>query len=183
MDIVDDLIEIYDCPLAHRLYDELVTEREHALQCAALAEGAGAGIELVAAALLHDLGHLLLDDNVALDVELTTDREHDKMGARYLARWFPASVTGPIALHVQAKRYLCAREPEYLAALSPSSVRSLRVQGGPMSNAEAETFAQHPASEQAIAVRRWDDLGKIEGLEIPDFGYYAAMLQTLVSTR
>jgi phosphonate degradation associated HDIG domain protein len=181
MNIVDQLVELYNGSTAHRLYDEVVTEREHALQCAALAVRDGAEREVVVAALLHDVGHLLLDDNVTLDAPLTVDHGHDAAGARYLARWFASSVTAPIALHVSAKRYLCAREPEYLAVLSPSSLRSLEVQGGPMSSAEVARFERRPASAQAISLRRWDDMGKIDGLEVPDFDDYAPMLHDLAT--
>jgi phosphonate degradation associated HDIG domain protein len=181
VNIVDDLMSLYDSPSAHRLYDEVVTERDHALQCAALAVRDGADDDLVAAALLHDVGHLLLDDNVALGADLAVGHGHDAVGARHLARWFPASVTAPIALHVIAKRYLCASEPEYYARLSPSSRRSLNVQGGPLSTAAARTFERRPGSAQAVAVRRWDDMAKVDGLEVPDLDHYTPRLRSLVA--
>ena len=180
---VDALVELYDGDLAHRLYDEVVTERQHALQCAALAVNAGAGPELVAAALLHDVGHLLLDDNRPLTESLTVDFEHDKAGARYLARWFPPAVTAPVALHVEAKRYLCATEPDYFESLSPSSVRSLAVQGGPMDPSEVAGFIARPGSGDAVAVRRWDDLGKIDDLDVAEFDVYIDVLARLVVDR
>ena len=178
-DVIAALMALYDGPVAHRLYDEVVTEREHALQCAAHASSAGAAPALVAAALLHDIGHLVLDDNVALDEDLTVDHQHDAVGARHLARWFPPSVTAPIALHVEAKRFLCATEPEYFDALSPSSRRSLDVQGGPMTEGEVESFERRPGSSDAIAVRRWDDLGKVDGVVVPGFEHYVELLRGL----
>jgi gamma-butyrobetaine dioxygenase len=180
---IDELVALYDGDLARRLYDEVVTERQHALQCAALAVHAGAGPELVAAALLHDVGHLVLDDNCPLTESLPADFEHEKAGARYLARWFPPSVTAPIALHVEAKRYLCATEAGYLESLSPSSVRSLAVQGGPMNESEVADFSARPGSENAIAVRRWDDLGKVDDLDVAEFDAYIDVLARLVVDR
>jgi gamma-butyrobetaine dioxygenase len=179
--LVDELRALYASPSAHRRYDEVVTELEHALQCAALAVRAGATDHLTAAALLHDVGHLLLDDNVALTDELVVDHRHEAAGARYLADGFPPSVTGPIALHVAAKRCLCAVEPDYASGLSASSQRSLVLQGGPMDEDEATAFLRRPGAEGAIAVRRWDDLGKVDGLDVGDFERYVPMLRALVT--
>ncbi len=106
------------------------------------ARSEGAPDHLVAAALLHDVGHLVSDDNVTLDDDLTDDFHHERVGAQYLARWFGPEVTAPVALHVAAKRYLCAVEPGYLDGLSPSSTRSLALQGGPMSADEVTRFEQ-----------------------------------------
>lgn len=176
-DPVGSLVELYASPIALRLYDEAVTELQHALQGAALAVEAGADDALVAAVLLHDVGHLVLEDNVAIDEELNADFGHDAAGARYLAAAFPAAVTAPIALHVAAKRYLCAVEPDYFAGLSPSSVRSLGLQGGPMTPAEVAEFESHPAHGAAVALRRWDDLAKVAGLVVEPFAAYAALLE------
>ncbi len=181
MTVVDDLVALYAGPTAHQLYDEAVTELEHALQCAALAADAGVPDDLTAAALLHDVGHLLLDDNVSLSEQLTTDHRHEAAGARYLAtHGFPPSVTAPVALHVEAKRYLCAAEPAYAASLSPSSVRSLALQGGPMGDAEVRAFLRRPGAADAVAIRRWDDRGKVDGLDVGGFDRYVAMLASLV---
>ena len=128
---MNELVALYASPAALRMYDEAVTELDHALQAAALAQSDGAPDHLVAAALLHDVGHLVSDDNVTLDDDLTDDFHHERVGAQYLARWFGPEVTAPVALHVAAKRYLCAIEPGYLDGLSPSSARSLALQGGP----------------------------------------------------
>lgn len=181
MDPVALLVALYDSAPAHRLYDEIVTEREHALQCAALAARADSPPALVAAALLHDVGHLILDDNVALTDELTVDHHHDRAGARHLARWFPASVSEPVALHVAAKRYLCATEAGYVDSLSAASLRSLDVQGGPMSVGECAAFARRPGHADAVSIRRWDDTAKVSGIEVPDFDHYRALLQRLVA--
>lgn len=176
---LDDLHALYASLAASRLYDETVTELQHALQCAELAVTAGESEAMVAAALLHDVGHLLLDDHVALDETLVDDHKHEKAGARYLATWFGPEVTGPVALHVAAKRYLCAVEPSYFATLSPSSVRSLTVQGGSMTTAEVDTFERHPGSRGAVLVRRWDDMAKVPGRVVEGFDHYADVLRSI----
>jgi phosphonate degradation associated HDIG domain protein len=180
-DGLDELFALYASPVALRMYDEEVTELEHALQAAALARADGAPEYLVAAALLHDVGHLVSDDNVTLDQELTEDRHHERVGARYLARWFGPQVTAPIALHVAAKRYLCAVEQGYLATLSASSVRSLHLQGGPMTAVEIEAFERRAHHGAATLVRRWDDRAKVGGLAVADFSEYRSLLGGLAA--
>ena len=176
---LDDLFALYASPAALRMYDEDVTELEHALQAAALAGADGAPDHLVAAALLHDVGHLVTDDNATLDVELDEDFQHERVGARYLARWFGPEVTAPVALHVSAKRYLCAVEGGYLDGLSASSVRSLGLQGGPMSDAEVEAFERRPQHREATQVRRWDDCAKVRALAVADLDDYRSLLARL----
>jgi phosphonate degradation associated HDIG domain protein len=178
-DEMDELLALYASPAANRMYDEEVTELDHALQTAALAHADGAPDHLVAAALLHDVGHLVSDDNVPLDEELAEDFHHERVGARYLARWFGPEVTAPVALHVAAKRYLCAVEPGYLEGLSPSSARSLALQGGPMSPGEVEAFERRSHHEGATLVRRWDDRAKVAGLAVADLDAYRSLLARL----
>lgn len=179
MSDLDELLALYTSPPAHRMYDEDVTELEHALQAAALAAAAAAPDHLVAAALLHDVGHLVSDDNVGLDEELTDDFQHERVGARYLARWFGPEVTAPIALHVAAKRYLCAVGGNYFDGLSASSVRSLHLQGGPMSATEVDAFERRPNHREATLVRRWDDQAKVGGLTVPGLDDYRPLLVRL----
>ena len=179
---MNELVALYASPAARRMYDEEVTELEHALQSAALAQAEGAPDHLVAAALLHDVGHLVSDDNVPLDEDLAEDFHHERVGARYLARWFGPEVTAPVALHVAAKRYLCAVKPGYLDDLSPSSVRSLALQGGPMSAAEVEAFERLSHHEAATLVRRWDDRAKVAGLAVADLDAYRSLLARLASS-
>jgi phosphonate degradation associated HDIG domain protein len=179
---MNELVALYASPAALRMYDEAVTELDHALQTAALARDEGAPDHLVAAALLHDVGHLVSDDNVTLDEHLTDDFHHERVGARYLARWFGPEVTAPVASHVAAKRYLCAVEPGYLDGLSLSSVRSLALQGGPMSAADVERFERLPHHDAAVQVRRWDDQAKIAGLDVGVFSDHRHLLSKLVDT-
>ncbi|MYA99480.1 HD domain-containing protein, partial [Candidatus Poribacteria bacterium] len=113
-------------------YDEVVTQLEHALQCAALAQQNDASLTLITGALLHDLGHIILDEHNADKAFLDIDLNHEEIGAEYLAPFFPEAVTTPIRLHVPAKRYLCATDASYHDGLSEASKRSLIVQGGVM---------------------------------------------------
>jgi phosphonate degradation associated HDIG domain protein len=137
-------------------YGEGVSQLEHALQCAALAEAEGAPPSLIAAALLHDVGHLYEDEADALDI----DGRHEIAGAQALKGLFDERVRAPIALHVAAKRWLCLKEPGYFEALSPTSRRSLELQGGVFDTAEVEAFERRPHWQAAVALRRYDDRGK-----------------------
>ncbi|MCU1372597.1 MAG: putative phosphohydrolase [Ilumatobacteraceae bacterium] len=161
-------------------YDEDVSQLDHALQTAALARAGGADGALVAAALLHDVGHLLeLRDGGLADGQSDADLGHEGRGARWLAAVFPPPVTGPIALHVAAKRYRCAVDPAYHDGLSDGSRRSLVRQGGPMDAEEAARFAAHPAHADAVALRGWDDGGKVEDLDVADLASYRDLLEQL----
>ena len=156
-------------------YDEQVSQIEHAVQCAEFARLAEADDELIVATLLHDIGHLLELERREGNAVLTENDEHESSGAAYLARHFSSAVTAPIALHVEAKRFLCTTEETYFGKLSLGSVRSLEMQGGKMSAEEVERFAKHPARESAVALRRWDELGKDlqpSGLTFADFREY-----------
>jgi phosphonate degradation associated HDIG domain protein len=153
--------------------DEQVTQLTHALQAASLAERDGAPPSLVAAALLHDVGHLLAKPRDGAD-----DR-HERIGSGLLERLFGAAVAEPVRLHVDAKRFLCATEPGYFATLSEASVRSLERQGGPFTADEADRFAQKPFAAAAIRLRRWDEQAKALNAATPDIAYYAPLLRSL----
>jgi phosphonate degradation associated HDIG domain protein len=160
-------------------FGEAVTQTEHALQCAYLAEQSGATAPLTVAALLHDVGHLLhgLGESLA---EQGIDGRHEEGGSRWLGRYFGAAVVGPVRLHVPAKRYLCAVEPAYFAGLSPASQQSLRLQGEPFTHDEVWRFEQEPWFREAVAVRRWDDAAKISGLAVPGLEHYRSILETVL---
>jgi gamma-butyrobetaine dioxygenase len=150
---------------------EAVTQATHMLQAAALAQQTGAAPEQVVAALLHDVGHL-----VAPNSEVT-DARHEEAGADWLSSMgFPRSVTEPVRLHVAAKRYLCAVEPGYFAGLSPASVHSLALQGGPMTAAEVAAFIRSEYAEAAVAVRRWDEAAKDPAMATPAFDDFSSLL-------
>ena len=142
---------------------EAVSQEEHALQAAFFAEQSNAAPSLIAAALIHDIGHLLhaLPDDAP---EQGIDDRHEVLAGRWLAKRFGPDVVEPVEMHVAAKRYLCATEPGYMQRLSPPSILSLELQGGPMSADEAEAFRSHPFCAAAVALRRWDDAAKIPQL-------------------
>jgi phosphonate degradation associated HDIG domain protein len=160
-------------------FGEAVTQSAHALQTAQLAEMAGAPDSLVVAALLHDIGHLLhgLPETIA---DQGVDTRHEDGGAEWLARHFGAAVVEPIRLHVAAKRYLCAVDPTYLRQLSPASRQSLELQGGPFSAEETRAFNRRPYSEDAVALRRWDDQAKVPGLDVPSLEHYRQRIEAFV---
>jgi len=153
-----------------------VTQLEHAIQCAMLAEREGAAPALVAASLLHDLGHLINPDDRAQTAR-REDCEHEALAADYLARWFGDDVVLPVRLHVAAKRYLTATDPGYAATLSAGSTLSLELQGGPFTPAEARDFAALPGAADAIRLRRWDERAKEAGAAIPALNHFRPCLE------
>jgi gamma-butyrobetaine dioxygenase len=161
---------------------EPVSPAVHMLQAAALAEAAGVGPALIAAALLHDIGHFT-GVITGRDLMRGTDNRHGDVGADWLARWFGPEVTEPVRLHVAAKRYLCAVEPGYADALPPASVATLRIQGGPMSPREAATFEAEPAAWASLRLRRWDDAAKDPAAKVPPFVHYQPILGRLARYR
>lgn len=181
MQIIDQILTLFREQGNGAYFGEAVTETEHALQCAHLAQQSGAAPALVVAALLHDIGHLLhgLPEDAA---ERGIDGRHEHGGAAWLATYFGSAVVDCVRLHVAAKRYLCAVEPDYHAALSEASQRSLRLQGGPMAPDEVACFEREPWYRSAIAVRRWDDAAKVAGLVVPDLEHYRAVLQAVLAS-
>jgi gamma-butyrobetaine dioxygenase len=167
---VEAIAELFAGPGARDYMGEPVSIGVHMRQAGALAEDAAAAGPLVAAALLHDIGHLRNE----------TDSRHGDAGAQWLSQWFGEAVTEPVRLHVAAKRYLCAAEAGYLGLLSDESVRTLALQGGPMTAQQAAAFEALPFAQDAVAVRRWDDEAKDPAVTPPEFSHFEALLSTLV---
>jgi len=172
--ILDEIEALFDAH-GRETYGEGVTMEAHSLQTAALACREGGDDALIVAALLHDIGHLL---------ELSDDafgyHKHDRSGGDWLAARFPAGVSEPVRLHVAAKRYLCAIDADYFDTLSVASKHSLEKQGGPMTVVQAAEFARHPQRERAVRLRRWDDRGKVSGLEVWPIARYRPKISQLL---
>ncbi len=161
------------------LYGEDLTLEEHGLQAALLAQAAGAPDPLVAAALLHDYGHLVSGqpEDVA---DQGVDTKHENLGADRLAAWFSPEVTEPIRLHVEAKRYRCGQNPRYVEALSQASIQSLALQGGPMDAEERAVFEVRLHARAAITLRGLDDAAKDPEAVVPDLESYRPLLRRLL---
>lgn len=165
------LAGLFASAAAERYLGEEITQAHHMLQAAALAERSGAAPALVAAALLHDIGHVLPGAG---------DERHSDDGAALLGEWFGPEVTEPVRLHVAAKRYLCAVEPSYHETLSSESLRTLAYQGGPMGLPEVRAYEAEPYGRDAVDVRRWDDRAKDPRARVHGFDHYRPLLAGLV---
>src|SRR5262249_53804763 len=141
-----------------------------------------AGSSQITAALLHDIGHLLHDlpEDCA---RAGIDDTHEDRGARWLTAYFGPAVTEPIRLHVPAKRYLCATDASYFQHLSEASIRSLNLQGGPLTPDEVQQFRQQPFAEAAVALRRWDEAAKVTGLTTPGLEHFRPHLEAVLDTE
>lgn len=177
--IVGFLADIFERRGGEEYLGESVTMAEHMLQGAHLAELAGEADEIIAAALLHDIGHFTSEFGM-FSMADTQDRYHEEAGADIVARFFPSVVTDCVRFHVAAKRYLCAVDPEYLDKLSDASMHSLKLQGGPMNTEEIAEFEREPNLADIVKVRHFDDAGKVPDVEMPGFSHYAPLLQRVV---
>jgi phosphonate degradation associated HDIG domain protein len=175
---VNEIIELFARRGGDAYFGEPVSQLEHALQTAFQAEQEGASGALIAAALLHDVGHLLskLPEDIA---DRGIDGRHEKIGANWLARHFPPEVTEPIRLHVAAKRYLLSVDADYKRRLSAASIQSLALQGGLMSADEVLDFEASAHARESLRLRQWDDLAKVVGLKTPGLAQYQSLLEKL----
>jgi phosphonate degradation associated HDIG domain protein len=179
--VTEEIFSLFEERGCAAYYGEGVSMSEHMLQAAYFARDAAAPPSLIVAALLHDVGHLIED--VPSDLaDWTTDACHERVGGHWLAQRFPPEVSEPVRLHVPAKRYLLATDAHYFAKLSPASVVTLGLQGGPMSALEVAQFETERFHREAVRVRRWDDAGKVAGLGTPGLADYRAMMEKLAST-
>jgi gamma-butyrobetaine dioxygenase len=178
---VDEIGELFAGEGAQDYLGEPVSVAVHMRQAGTLAEAAGAPPEQVAAALLHDVGHILGGTVSGRELMAGHDNRHGDAGAAWLAQWFGPEVTEPVRLHVAAKRYLCAVEPGYFGKLSQASVYTLSVQGGPMDQAEVAAFEALPAAAAAVAVRRWDEEAKDPTANTARFDHFRELLTRLIA--
>ncbi|MBD6620190.1 HD domain-containing protein [Komarekiella sp. 'clone 1'] len=174
---IESIIDLF-AEKGSQLYGaEAISQLEHALQCASLAEKSLQSHELITACLLHDLGHLIhnLGDNPASQ---GIDDQHEHRAIPLLRQMFSPAVTEPIRLHVVAKRYLCSVDPKYWDSLSAASKRSLELQGGIFSSEQAEKFIQQPYAEDSVQLRIYDDKAKITNLPTPDLNHFTQFITT-----
>jgi len=174
--VVDFVIDLF-LNKGHELYGgEAVTQLEHGLQAAHFAKKANASSGLIAAALMHDIGHLLHDlpDD---STDKGIDDVHEALGATFLIQHFKEEVVESVKLHVAAKRYLCLVDADYFEKLSPVSKASLLLQGGIMSEEERNIFESNTYFKEAVALRKWDDEAKIPNYMVEDVYSYRAVLE------
>lgn len=176
--IVDFIIDLFHRRGSEEYMGESVSMAEHMTQTAACARADGANESLIAAALLHDIGHFVGDFPIDA-LENGIDNCHENAGADFLKAYFPTSVTDPICWHVAAKKYLCAKDKNYFQSLSAASVQSLQVQGGPMNESEVKQFESLEHYKEAVQLRRYDDDGKVVGLNIEPVENYRNLLNSL----
>jgi phosphonate degradation associated HDIG domain protein len=179
---IPDICALFDAKGGRMYSGEPVTQLEHALQSAELAEATGADAGLITAALLHDLGHLL-NDQGETPTARGVDDVHQYFALPFLRPLFADDVLEPIRLHVDAKRYLCATQPAYYDALSEDSRRSLALQGGVYAPIEAEAFIAKTGAGNAIRLRVWDDAAKVAGRATPRLDHFAAIMETAARRR
>ncbi len=167
------------------------TQLEHALQCAHLAEHAGADDALVTAALLLDLGLLLsLDANetnharaalASIGAASSGEGRGDegRGDVRQAARALPLlresfgnAVVEPILLQDDAGRYLAAVDAGYLGKLSPASQSRLQARGGPFDAGQCEAFATLAGASRALLLRRWGDASQVSGIMTPSLEHF-----------
>ncbi len=181
--IIDTLFSLFERH-GEQTYDERLSLTEHMSQSAQLAANAGCNDSVVAAALLHDVGHLVLADRNILNAEQrhrARDLRHETVARQFLAPHFPRSIVEPIALHVEAKRYLCATEPAYFAQLSAASAATLQLQGGPSTDDEVQAFEKLDGHQTATMVRRFDDQAKVVGKAATEVLEYRSLLEGLLN--
>jgi [1-hydroxy-2-(trimethylamino)ethyl]phosphonate dioxygenase len=177
----NDLFQLYESK-GQEPYGEAITQVEHALQCAALAQKEHTPDAMIVAALFHDVGHLMVDiqndENVRID---EVDDDHEAIGARTLSPLFGPAVALPVSLHVTAKRWRYTREPAYYDQLSEASKLSLKAQGGLLSDDECLRFEEHPGFVDALLLRTWDDEGKVVGLDVGTLDDYVGIVNSLAA--
>jgi [1-hydroxy-2-(trimethylamino)ethyl]phosphonate dioxygenase len=170
-DILAEIRRLLEQKASGRYGLTLINQQQHALQGAWLAEREDMGDAMIVAALLHDIGHMVHDLGES-PADAGIDDRHEELGHAWLQAHFGPEVTEPVRLHVAAKRYLCAVEADYFAKLSPDSVKSLALQGGPMSAGEVAAFEALPHHREAVQLRRYDEQAKVKGLETPPVAHF-----------
>jgi 2-amino-1-hydroxyethylphosphonate dioxygenase (glycine-forming) len=175
--IANEIMTMYETYGGSEYSGEKVSQLEHMVQAAQLAEEGGHDEEVVLAAFLHDIGHIAEEANGENEMDSFGLKDHESIGAKYLEeKGFSKKITKLVASHVAAKRYLTRKDPDYYDQLSEASKKTLEFQGGMMSEAETETFERDPLFDEIILMRRWDEQAKIQDKPLPDLGRYRTMI-------
>ena len=180
---LSDISELLNTQGSKQYGGEAVSQLEHALQCAYLAERAQETEETITAALLHDIGHMLRSesDEPIIEHNEDTDDLHQYVALPFIRNLFSDAVLEPIKLHVDAKRYLCAVDKTYWSTLSDASKKSLELQGGIYTDAQVLAFETSPFGQQAVRLRRYDDLAKIPCAQTPPLEHYLTIMQRVAN--
>jgi phosphonate degradation associated HDIG domain protein len=175
--ITEEIMGLYEGHGGAEYAGEKVSQLEHMAQAAQLAEEQGYDEEVILAAFLHDIGHIAATANGTNGMGGFGIRDHEELGAEFLReKGFSKKVVRLVESHVEAKRYLTVKEPDYYAQLSEASKKTLEFQGGPMTREEAEAFEQYPLFALIIQMRKWDEQAKIENKPLPDLQHYRQMM-------
>ena len=177
--IVNHIEDIFKRRGAESYLGEDVTMAQHMLQAAQCAEQSGADVSLIVAALLHDIGHYKNEIPESV-LAKGMNNFHEEAGANFLEDYFPTSVVEPIRQHVSAKRYLCSVKAHYFERLTPASIHTLNLQGGPMNKEEVKEFEKNQYLQECINLRFWDEEAKDPDRVCPSFSYYRALIKSLV---
>lgn len=175
--IANEVMAMYETYGGSEYAGEKVSQLEHMVQAAQLAEEGGHDDDVVLAAFLHDIGHIAEEANGENEMDSFGLKDHESIGAKYLEeKGFSKKITKLVASHVAAKRYLTRKDPDYYNQLSEASRKTLEFQGGMMSEAETESFEKDPLFDEIILMRRWDEQAKIQYKPLPDLGRYRTMI-------
>lgn len=180
-EVTAQVFELYAKFGANDYIGEPVSQLEHMSQATQLAMQEGFDDEVVLAAFLHDVGHLCTSRNSENDMNGFGIKSHEKIGADYLrGLGFPERIAALVESHVEAKRYLCFVQPEYMAKLSEASQETLKLQGGVMTAAEAEHFERNPLHKLMVKMRLWDDLAKETHQGLVDFDLLKRKMESVL---
>jgi phosphonate degradation associated HDIG domain protein len=175
--ITDEIMKLYEGYGGAEYAGEKVSQLEHMVQAAQLAEEQGYEEEVILAAFLHDIGHISEAAKGENEMDGFGVRDHEELGAGFLrGKGFSKKIVRLVESHVEAKRYLTVKDPLYYAQLSEASRRTLEFQGGPMTEEEAAAFESYPLFDLIIQMRKWDELAKIENKPLPDLEHYRSMM-------
>jgi 2-amino-1-hydroxyethylphosphonate dioxygenase (glycine-forming) len=173
----DEIMGLYESHGGAEYAGEKVSQLEHMVQAAQLAEAQGFDEEVILAAFLHDIGHISEAAKGDNEMDGFGIKDHEELGAEFLReKGFSKKIARLVESHVEAKRYLTIKDPAYYAQLSEASKKTLEYQGGPMSEEEAAAFEQYPLFDLIIRMRKWDEEAKIEKQPLPDLRHYRQMM-------